>query len=707
MWYILGTTEYRSIVDKGKPAVTRGRKAYGPWIDKAAGLPKRSGCFLSIHTSFAFQAFIAAPESDFFSGRLIGGKGPGSGGGAALQLIHPRPAKRLHPSPNWVPDSLNWRRIMIKYLVVSFLSLWILFLAVGGCSGAGGGVTGVDISSSGADITGGSSSSLSKSGDALDLSPIIVKAAANPIKIKRDADTSSFTDSVNIRAARNEHEAFQVIPMPGHDNLDDVVVGVSDLTGPGGAIFSHANFSYFLEGYVYCQSSSDFSGDTGWFPDPLVPISDPFDVKSSVGLQPVWVDCFVPGGTTPGIYNGNVNVTAAGGLMKSIPIRLKVLDMTLDNSRQLKTAFGLNRECINAAHGFAVGEFNPTVDAVWTKYTDMLVSKGLSFWGIDWFKPSYKVNTDNTVTVNFSVINAKFSRYLAGSNALSAFHFPLRPWDLTTGAMASNVKVGDSTWRKRVKSYIQECAKYFNTKGILDKTYLYVIDEPNTGTDYSNVRYLGQLIDECNPKPRFLVTEQPYSWNYKQWGSLLGYVDIFCPLINLVRGYEHVDPADPYNLGTYVYDSWVYTNTNVAPYPGFAIDHPALEPRLMPWLCYQQNIEGMLYFSVDYWKMANPWQDPYTWGDPAYGAGNGCLMYPGQYINQYTGQDNIDGPISTIRLEEIREGLEDYEYLMAIAGGEKIPELDLIISDYDQYTTDGAFFYKLRNIGIDYFFAGK
>ena len=319
---------------------------------------------------------------------------------------------------------------MVKYLILAFLSLWIMFLAFGGCSGMGSGGTGVDIHSTGANFTGDLSSSDPRYGNGTDSSPIIIKAAPNTIKIKRDADVSAFAENVNIRGARNEHEAFQVIPIPTHGTLDDVLVGVSDLTGPSGATFTHANFSYYLEGYIYCQSSSDYSGDTGWFPDPLVPISDPFDVNSATGLQPVWVDCYIPPGTTPGIYAGNVIVTAAGGLMKTIPIRLKVLSLTLDDNRQLKTSLGLNRECINAAHGYAPGDYSPAIDAIWMKYADMLFSKGIGFWGFDWFKPSYRVNADNTVTVDFSVIDSKFNKYLTGNNGMSAFQFPLRTWDM-------------------------------------------------------------------------------------------------------------------------------------------------------------------------------------------------------------------------------------------------------------------------------------
>jgi hypothetical protein len=39
------------------------------------------------------------------------------------------------------------------------------------------------------------------------------------------------------------------------------------------------------------------------------------------------------------------------------------------------------------------------------------------------------------------------------------------------------------------------------------------------------------------------------------------------------------------------------------------------------------------------------------------------LLYPGDFTKAYTGQPNVDGPISSIRFELLREGIEDYDYL--------------------------------------------
>jgi hypothetical protein len=43
--------------------------------------------------------------------------------------------------------------------------------------------------------------------------------------------------------------------------------------------------------------------------------------------------------------------------------------------------------------------------------------------------------------------------------------------------------------------------------------------------------------------------------------------------------------------------------------------------------------------------------------------GEGSLLYPGSRARRYTGQNDVAGPVSSIRFELLREGIEDYEYL--------------------------------------------
>jgi hypothetical protein len=71
---------------------------------------------------------------------------------------------------------------------------------------------------------------------------------------------------------------------------------------------------------------------------------------------------------------------------------------------------------------------------------------------------------------------------------------------------------------------------------------------------------------------------------------------------------------------------------------------------------YDYEVDGNLYWCVNYWtyKSFEYWEEAYIYPDGA--VSEGKLLYPGERFG-------IAGPLSTLRLESIREGQEDYEYL--------------------------------------------
>jgi len=102
-----------------------------------------------------------------------------------------------------------------------------------------------------------------------------------------------------------------------------------------------------------------------------------------------------------------------------------------------------------------------------------------------------------------------------------------------------------------------------------------------------------------------------------------------------------------------------------------ATDTPYLATeRLLPYYCFKYGVSGFEFWGLAWWTY-NPWQvgwhqfirqsdegKKYYW--IRYPDGDGFLAYPGKPIG-------VDGPISTIRLEQIRQGLQDYEALAMLS----------------------------------------
>jgi len=117
------------------------------------------------------------------------------------------------------------------------------------------------------------------------------------------------------------------------------------------------------------------------------------------------------------------------------------------------------------------------------------------------------------------------------------------------------------------------------------------------------------------------------------------------------------------------------------------VEYPALEARLLWWMAHQRGIEGFLYYAMNRWpeQRAPLNADSFgrtSWNPASYGTanGDGSLFYAG-----------ADGPISSIRLENVRDGIEDYELLVMLAakaGGHAAQALSARLvrsaSDYSQ-----------------------
>jgi len=102
-----------------------------------------------------------------------------------------------------------------------------------------------------------------------------------------------------------------------------------------------------------------------------------------------------------------------------------------------------------------------------------------------------------------------------------------------------------------------------------------------------------------------------------------------------------------------------------------ATDTPYLATeRLLPYYCFKYGVRGFEFWGLAWWTY-NPWEvgwhqfirqsdegQKYYW--VRYPDGDGFLAYPGKWVG-------VDGPASTIRLEQIRQGLQDYEALTLLA----------------------------------------
>jgi hypothetical protein len=117
--------------------------------------------------------------------------------------------------------------------------------------------------------------------------------------------------------------------------------------------------------------------------------------------------------------------------------------------------------------------------------------------------------------------------------------------------------------------------------------------------------------------------------------------------------------------------------------PYWHIDRPLLVYRVPTWINRQYGITGLLYWST-VTRVIEPWFNP-AFAHPRHYNGGGYLFYPGVPCG-------IDGPIVSMRLKNLRDGMEDYEYFVLLeqrGGAQAVQRIvDRIAPSWWDYTRE-------------------
>src|SRR5260370_11650726 len=105
------------------------------------------------------------------------------------------------------------------------------------------------------------------------------------------SDAAGNSTEVNLAAARGEYESFQIVANGASKGLGNVNVTISDLQGPGGQVIPRTSFTLYREKYMHVTAPSpNWKGSNqpmgaGWYPDALIPFTDPDTGKPLSGAS--------------------------------------------------------------------------------------------------------------------------------------------------------------------------------------------------------------------------------------------------------------------------------------------------------------------------------------------------------------------------------------------------------------------------------------
>ncbi len=403
------------------------------------------------------------------------------------------------------------------------------------------------------------------------------------------------SDKATLVLIKGEYEHFQLVL---RSETDDVFA-VERLDKTDGVEFN-------------CRAITGFEGHE----DVLVPCNG--SVKVSGNLAKLWITYHATSQATAGRYQETLVFSGATQKIY-IEVILEVHAIILPETSSITTVFG-----IYTTHLMPQNSSSSEFENKYREMTDLLLSYRISPFSNIWPAVSspYTWNDPRTMTY---ISDNRFSRI-----ALPCYSLSEEELQSMLGSVMQN--------------------------GLLDKSYIYVLDEPSSLDAYAQVKMYSDRIKKISPDLKTMVTfykgpdgqGEGMDGFMKAFDYLRGSVRIFCTGYyalqndeqNSKRCRENILPGEEW---------WTYAC--MSDKPGLSYNSSPIENRIVLWRCWKEQNTGFLYWSVNGFASTEPLASSTNLP-----AGDGVLVYPGRPFGS-------EVPLVSVRLERWRDGAEDYELL--------------------------------------------
>ncbi|NPV47952.1 MAG: DUF4091 domain-containing protein [Armatimonadetes bacterium] len=445
-----------------------------------------------------------------------------------------------------------------------------------------------------------------------------------------------------VSLARGEWESYQVVLRTAPNaELRDCRVSMSSLRDGRGHAIPARCLQWHQEGFVHyaeLNPGAELPEDAapGWWPDPLLPVRD-FSVPPAF-TQPLWFTVYAPPGTPPGTYRGQVTIEPANAEPVEVTVEARVYDFDVPVQPHMKTAFALMDGYLEKLYG------KPLTTKLRRAYGDYVLQ--------------HRLNPDDisrTEPPDLDDLQYYDSRGLNAFNVLNM----VEPRGEAIWVCWSPLEVYTPTFKQQLMARLDPYVAELKRRGLFGKAYIYTFDE--RGQEFWPVirEYFGMVRERYGiptlttayiAQDPVLMKDLNVDWN--------------CPLTAVYK-YDQAEACRQAGLQV-----WAYTCCGPRkPFANILGDDPLIESRLLWWQAYHQKFDGFLFWGLNIWDRQNnnylidPERDgpklrwSITTSPPGVDwtsalHGDGELLYPAK-----------DGPLGCIRLANIRDGLEDYEYL--------------------------------------------
>ncbi len=498
-----------------------------------------------------------------------------------------------------------------------------------------------------------------------------------------------FPAQVTVEAIGGEVESAQLIMTTGEKSVPAYEVSISDLYC-GEEKFDKANVTIYHEKYINVAATEyyDYNGDC---PDCLVPFENVKELGENTiaanNNQGLYVSFTVPEAQASGTYTGTLTVTI-GGTQKQMPVSLTVADASIGIENHTKSCFSLlwghgrseldtTQDMMNKYINF-LGEYR--LGANHLLYRSNATDAEVQLWAEtacelvqDPKTVSYSVANYDTVNIKeFDITYSNGKTLHIEKDEAFAVYDGEKLIKYFLAFFYEGLEQNVDPFKKAFFKGVDEPFMWYQDDFIvvLDSYIFRQAKEKAIATvradeSIENQELLSEMIESLYAVPHVVTdktvpklfdpeAEEPSGFDPEVMDLAM------CPYFSTLNTQSNLDAFRLFE-GNELW--WYGCNVPRQPYPTYHLGDTLISPRICSWMQADYGVIGNLYWAAEYARGKNAdgsnWLEDYYEGDGMRSAstyGEGFIMYAGKKYG-------IDGPLPSLRLEAIRDGLEEYEMI--------------------------------------------
>jgi hypothetical protein len=404
--------------------------------------------------------------------------------------------------------------------------------------------------------------------------------------------------------------------------------------------------------------------EVGSYPDPLFPLEKNITLEAS-RTETLWLSVFTPEDTRPGIYRGVVEIDAGKQKLK-LPFHVEVFGASVPKEQKLWVTNWLWFERELMAKHYPQLKSDP--DRYWRVLENIgrtmaNYKQNVAFVPVRTLAKAHLA--DAVVQYDFGLVDrwieifdrAGMARMIEGGHLSGrlggGYDSPyVIPTDLIENGSITrkDLPVDDPRAEQNLREFLRQLRNHLKEKGWLSRYAQHIHDEPH-GTEMPIYRRFVHIVSKELPGVPTLDAISLHEDIPAQDETT-----IWVPKLSTFDDQLDAIAAHKARGG----QSWYYICLDPrGRYLNRFIDFPSLKVRLLPWVNYRYGLTGYLHWGGNFWT-----DQPFENVQPDWGggitlpAGDNAIVYP---------DPEHDGVFISVRLEVMREGIEDYELLMEAA----------------------------------------